>query len=346
MNYFNPEDKLKYELEQRWHKKLADQFPDKKPDLIEDFRYIENFLNKKKHPIVTLGAAIAGDGLLTDHGAEHVQMVMKKAADILGAKVAELKGYEIFLLLLAIHFHDVGNIYGREDHEQEIGRAIDELSKSVPLDSIEQRYVVDIATSHGGYSDKITKDKDTLRHLEIKGFCNGLPIRPALIAAVLRFADELADDKSRCFDIAIPKQNEVFHAYSASLEPICIEGETISFRYHISYEHTQKQLGKGDETIFLYDEIKIRLAKCMRELEYCRKYAGDYIGITTINVTICVMGQFSNRKCAHEQTFRLRLLGYPEPGCTQFEAFLENNRIAKFSTGTELKNAMSGGGDA
>ncbi len=343
MSVFSPKDKLKYALEQRWSGEGEQEFPDIQQGLIEKYDYIEKFLNEKHHPNVTLGAAIAGDGLLTDHGVEHVQMVMKKAADVLGSKIDELKGYEIFLLLLAIHFHDVGNIYGREDHEQKIGRVIDELDKNLPLDYVEQRYVIDIATAHGGYSEKITKDKDTLRKLEMNGHCNGMSIRPALLAAILRFADELADDISRCSNVMVPKENEVFHAYSESLEPIFIDGETISFRYRIPYEYTQKRLGKKDDEVFLYDEIKTRLAKCMRELEYCRKYAGDYIGITTINVKICIMEKDSTRKCAREQSFRLRLLGYPEPGCTQFENFLEGNQKEDFSNGTELKNAMAGG---
>lgn len=343
MSYFNPKDKLRYDLEKRWKEGSDNQFPDLKGDLIKKYDYIENFLNDNHHPNVALGAAIAGDGLLTDHGVEHVQMVMIKAANILGEKVNDLKGYEIFLLLLAIHFHDVGNIYGREDHEQEIGRVIAELGQNLPLDYIEQRYVTDIATAHGGYSEKITKDKDTLRNLEIKVPCNSLFIRPALLAAVLRFADELADDLRRCVHAPIPKKNEIFHAYSASLEPICIVGETILFRYRIAYQHTQEKLGKGDDSVFLYDEIKIRLAKCMRELEYCRKYAGEYIGITTFNVSIGIMGENDSHHPAYEETFRLRLLGYPEAGCTTFEHFLEDNDISRkgakihFSNGAELK---------
>ena len=54
------------------------------------------------------------DGFLTDHGPEHVKTVARRAADLLHypePTFPQLTPYEVYLLLLAIHFHDVGNLY-------------------------------------------------------------------------------------------------------------------------------------------------------------------------------------------------------------------------------------------
>lgn len=89
--------------------------------MVASFKYIEDYMNQNCHPNTTLGAALHGDGLLTDHGVEHVKMVIQNAGKLVGdMQYKRLNGYEIYLLLLAIHFHDVGNVCGRQEHEKKI----------------------------------------------------------------------------------------------------------------------------------------------------------------------------------------------------------------------------------
>ena len=308
MANFEERDGLKYIMEKRWHAGLKDQFPSDLKDCIEKFKQIESVLDSEYHPLVNLGAAINNAGLLTDHGPDHVQMVMRRALQIIGEKRAEtLNGYEMFLLLLAIHFHDLGNIFGREEHEQKIVEVMEKMGSVLPLNIIDKEFVREIAMVHGGYADDRKTDKDTIRALKTAELRDSIPVRPSVLAAILRFADELADDFSRAGKIAIPSENEIFHAYSSSLETN-IQGDTVSLRYRIPYEHTQRKMKKGSCDIYLYDEIRNRLEKCLCELEYCRKYSDGFIGITTLSVTISVI---CGRKAEPIDSFRLRLLGYP-----------------------------------
>ncbi|MCL2135365.1 MAG: hypothetical protein FWH37_07440 [Candidatus Bathyarchaeota archaeon] len=354
MTYFYQEtDGLRHEMEQRKLSGKAKQFPQFKDNIIKEFADVETILNKDYHPEANLGVAVNGDGVLTDHGVNHVKMVMDRAKMLLGNKTAELSGYELYILLLSIHFHDLGNIYGRSEHEREIDRVICKLDKLLPLDNVEKKFVSDIAMAHGGYnwhssSPNNFLDKDTLRNLADSEPCNGLHIRAVVLAAILRFADELADDFSRAKNIAIPENNRLYHEYSAALEPLSFKGETISFHYRIQFDLTQKKLKKGNKTIYLYDEILLRLAKCMRELEYCRKYAGGFINITTLNVKIDVMQKDVSFKSLTQETFRLRLLGYPSESIYKLNQFLEPDNaenissISKFGNGTSLKKQVKG----
>ena len=71
----------------------------------------EKYLNEKLHSQVVSGAAANGSGYLTEHGPRHVGMVIQRASLLLGKNISRLSGYETFLLLLAIHFHDVGKAF-------------------------------------------------------------------------------------------------------------------------------------------------------------------------------------------------------------------------------------------
>lgn len=353
MSVYKEADGLKYIMELRSRKRLKNQFPSIQKDWIRKFTDIELYLNENHHKYVNLGAAASGSGILTDHGVDHVQMVMNKAWEILCEdRQTTLTGYEIFLLLIAIHFHDLGNIYGRDEHEKKICDVMAEMGERLPLDTVEQTYVTQIAMAHGGYADALKLDKDTVRDLASSQPCNGVLIRPALLATILRFADELSDDCSRALNLSIPLENEIYHAYSKSLEPLYFKGETISFHYRVPYEQTQIKLHKGTEEVYLYDEIRSRLTKCMQELEYCRKFADGFIRITTINVTIDIMKKDKPFAVAATDSFRLRLLGYPQSGQYTLDNFIEksvadeftsaDNAAPKYSTGEELKRAMDG----
>lgn len=337
MSIYKEKDGLRYDMEQIWESGSSDQFPKNITNLVEDYKSIEEYMNEHCHPNATLGAAVNIDGLLTDHGPDHVRMVAENAKQLVGDfSLRRLNGYEIYLLLLAIHFHDVGNCFGREEHEKKIDEVMCALGDKLPLDTAERLMVSDIATAHGGYTSGSTEDKDTLKPLKSIDSCNGITIRPALLAAILRFADELSDDNTRCNRFldklgVIPPENQIFHAYSAALAPITFNANVIDFKYYIPYEQSQEKIPNEDGS-FLYDEIMKRLKKCMRELEYCRKYAEGFIRITTLNVELNVMDARITHRPKVSTRFTLRLSGYPN----EFAGSIDS---LEYQNGVELKSA-------
>lgn len=298
----------------------AKEFPDKDLDWVKQYFRFEEYMNENQHLYVNLGAAIKGDGLLTDHGIKHVRSVIAHAKDILTDPM-QLTGYEIYLLLLSIHFHDVGNIQGRENHEEKIAETIEKMGDILPLDTAEKGFVTAIATAHGGYADG---DKDTIQAISVDTLYDGVQIRCKLLAAILRFADEISDDLRRAQfgDIEIPRKNQAYHAYSKALDPISIIGETIKLHFRIPYDMTQNKIGKDGDELYLYDEILIRIAKCMRELEYCKKYSCGLIQLTTMDVTIDFLKKGSPFQCQDSTSFRLTLHGYPDKTHSSVDDYL------------------------
>ena len=94
-------------------------FPENGTDYFDRYSRIAAYLNENVHPNVNQGATAMGDGWLTDHGPKHIATVIRRASDLLCGD-SFLTPYESYILLLSIHFHDVGNVFGREKHEKKI----------------------------------------------------------------------------------------------------------------------------------------------------------------------------------------------------------------------------------
>ena len=339
--YYNQQDGLKYTLQcrrkginlpSRYNNRK--EFPDEK-DYTELFYFFEDKMNKTFHENVNLGAAIENDGLLTDHGVHHINDVIRHLGEII-SDIDELTGYEIFVLLLVAHFHDVGNIYGRDEHEQKIAEIMDQFDIDYFLSTPEKQFVSQIAAAHGGYTDG---NKDTIGRLSADTKYANVVFRPKVLAALLRFADEISDDLNRSHyrTIKIPVENEVYHEYSKSLEPVSIEGDTICLQYNIPYELTQKTVGKGKDRVFLYDEILARIGKCMKELDYCKKYANSLIKMSSISIKVKILheGSFRPIKDAGD-SFRLTLQGYPNVGDNSMSFYMDRQN-GNPNTGKELR---------
>ncbi len=337
---YQEKDGLKYIMEKKEQSGKTDQFPlcpAGSVSYTNMFSNIETYMNNEVHQHVVAGAALSGNGMLNDHGPGHIFAVEKCAFDITRDKADYLSGYEIFFLLLSIHFHDVGNILGREEHEEKIMTIFETLGDKIPLGTVEKRLIIDIAQAHGG---DIDGDRDTIGHLENETYINAIKIRPSLLAAILRYSDEIADDKNRASEFllnvgAIPPDNQIFHQYSLSLEPPVIDGATLRLEYNISEEHVKEKIKKNNSFEYLYDEILSRLQKGLCELEYCRKYSLDFIPVTCISVKVNVINS-SKLKIILTKSFKIKLGGYPEKELYCPEKWLKEQNVP--SNGNELKS--------
>lgn len=341
-------DGLKYIMEQKELNGKHGEFPQNIPNGAKSFSHIfseiEAFMNSEIHKHVVEGAATAGDGMLNDHGPGHIAMVMDRAYMLVKDSVQDLKGYEIFFLLLAIHFHDVGNIYGREAHEEKICNVFEVLGDKFPLDSTARRLITHIAMSHGGNRDG---NKDTLAYVQEKDYVDGILIRSSLLASLLRFADEIADDKNRASAIisalgVIPKKNRAFHEYSRSLDPPVIEADTLLLHYNIRKDLLLNRISKLDSEIFLYDEILNRVQKCLCELDYCKRYSQGFIHVSCLSVTISVLDDSELREIS-KIYFKAKITGYPDKGMYNL-AFCSDPKVPA-ETGEALIAFVCGGVD-
>ena len=299
-----------------------DSFPHHEVDYYGRFKRLDCHMNSQIHPFVNQGAAAAatsGNGWLTDHGTQHITTVIRRADElIVNGDSVFLTPYEVYLLLLAIHFHDVGNIFGRDHHEKQIGTVMQDLDESlIGRDGMERRIIRDIAMAHGGYVDPERTNKDTIGHLAWENTRENSDPRARLLAALLRFADELADDHTRTsrflVNDALLHGSEVYHLYADRLQRITIDrtNRRVSLLFELDAIHTSKKFAKGSCKVYLYDEIVRRTLKMHRERIYCLHFMQPHVQIDTIDVSIVITTN-NFMTVLKKITFSLFQRGYPD----------------------------------
>jgi hypothetical protein len=339
---YNESDGLRYILERKQREKKQGDFPNDTTDYVQLYKQIEDYLDRNVHEETVQGAILNGDGLLTDHGKDHVAMVIQRAYLLIKDKVDRLNGFEIFILLLAIHFHDTGNIFGREKHEEKILEVMQKLDGLLLLQIPIRITICKIAMAHGG---NYNKSKDTIISLLPVDHVEGIEIRPAILASILRYADELAEDHTRAsrflYDIGgVPPKNQIYHDYARVLEPIAIRGDTVILKFNIPSELVISKSTKAEKSgkivqLYLYDEILSRLCKTIQELEYCRKYSQGFILVNAVEAKISVYRHKKAIGPLFEDSIRLRLSGYPKTNSFSIEKLTESQ--LKMKKGTDLK---------
>ena len=241
---------------------------------------------------------------LNQHGVGHVNKVAEKAFELLKCfTIDPLSATEVFILLCAIQVHDIGNIFGREGHEINLRQAtIDKLVPIIP-DVPTQKMIYRIAQVHSG---SINGNKDTIGTAALsfeRALFEKKPIREPLIAAILRFSDELADDSTRADKEAlklgtIPEESLIYHHYSNVLHAVNIcknsvnQSLYLALDYYIDSQLVAKAFDKNGISQLLIDEIFSRTIKVEQERRYCRRYFSQYLPLVEIRVQIQIDSEF------------------------------------------------------
>jgi len=297
-------------------KKLDDWFlaNEKQKSYIE-FPHQENFFSKYKtlsedlhkwvHNEVNVGANSKDQGFLTNHGSDHINTLITRVSEFLDKNTnITLTKFEVFVLLSAIHFHDVGNILGRQGHEIN-AKEISNLFGTgiVGQNELVFDYIYDVAKAHKENGIDFLPERE---HVYEK------LIRPQLLAAILKFADELAENFSRSSNINlvldnIPEESLLYHKYASCINSIIPNPHTreISMIFNVKEEDICKSYKKGNDQIHLIDEIYLRTLKTYSERVYCMKFMRPYINFDTVKVRIDIKRKdgtkFSNGYVLAEQ---------------------------------------------
>lgn len=254
-----------------------DQFPNGE-DYSERYSGIKGWISRNIYDEVKAAALFAEVATkkepiyLNNHGREHVESVISRATEFIKDS-CQIDAYQIYILLVAILIHDAGNIYGRKNHELMCGKIMNGIGNLAGEESAEKRIILQVAQAHGGYVDG---SRDTIGLLEPSVELYGRTIYQPLLAAILRFADELADDSSRASRFMLKEKllggSEIFHAYSDSLKSVRIDDGVIRLQYELTRELIKNRLRGGDKKNYLIDEIFSRVVKMHMECRYCTRY--------------------------------------------------------------------------
>jgi hypothetical protein len=250
-------------------------------------------------PYVTAGAIAAASAKgvashLTMHDKEHVTRVRQVASNLVENSVAiDLSHFELTLLLVAIYLHDVGNIVGRDEHEKNIHHVLTAAGKTLQIDSVEYATAKQIAGVHGG---TVNGSKDTISTLQESSAVSSKRVRLRLLAAMLRLADELADDTARANQVQLaagmlPPGSEVYHVVAAGLHSQMPDARTREIELKFAFYDPrlfQRELGKDGGQVHLLDEIFARSIKTFNEARYCSRFMRPYLEFERVKVDIMI----------------------------------------------------------
>lgn len=259
-------------------------------------------------------------GIYTGHDSAHFEEVIKYADMLLGQPkckeneehLAGFTPFEIYVLLMAIRIHDVGNICGRELHETRCLEVLQEVS-DISDDSFETAKIVLIAQAHGGRHRIFGKDTiGALPEVDTVGSCK---LHMKALAAITRFADEICETSRRAATFLLlkgllPAQSRIYHQYAYSIKAAIIEADRIlRLTYQIDDTLLATIWQSSDGDCYLSDYILDRLAKLNTERIYYNQFVDARFQVHNIEARVQVVHGMDVK---HEEIVRTVKKGYPD----------------------------------
>lgn len=291
------------------------ELPQMSADYFSQYLQLLNLFRTEFYPKVDAGLAVNSSepGFYTAHDSEHFDEVVLHAGNFVSAEVSfsremataasELNAYELYILLVAIRVHDVGNIFGRGEHEKKCFQILRDLGAAAGLDNREKKAIANIAQAHGGRTS--TQSKDTIGPLDVKVLANNVSFRPRLIAGILRISDEVCENRRRAANVllgqgSLPRHSEIYHQYAASLTGnrwspddralhLTFEARLCEVEKSWGCEQRKDANQNSVSEAYLMDEIFARLEKMDLERRYCNMFTRDIFTIDEIKASISVV---------------------------------------------------------
>jgi hypothetical protein len=272
---------------------------------------------------------------MNDHSRGHIERVLSYIESILeinfprpGSPIGDipegrlLTWADTLILLNALVWHDIGNIYGRSGHASQVRKCFDDISPHLYDEHLKQ-YICQVAEAHSG--DGAIERVIPTSHAAAS--YQGTDIHIQFLAAVLRFADEIDEDHRRAAPDAwqqldlIPEPKQRFWYFSKVNSSIQIRSEQwhfgrhfwVNIESHIPRSEFSLNLTINGRQINALSEYFHRILKFERERRYCNKYITTFYhpGIRGIRI----------RLMTHEK-------GDSPPAARSFEMEMSDDRPA------------------
>jgi len=257
------------------------------------YMMMKAFLRREYYPWIQ-----ASCPYYTDHGQHHIESVIKTASLLVG-KFNLLIHLDIFLILSAIIWHDAGMVYGRTGHQNQVGRMLQNIQQLAFIDVTIKRLIEDIVKAHSGEGGLAIPQRDQDCTLNGSTFT----VYPRALAAVVRFADEVSENRSRVSESIRPQLHEdnlILWDYASCIS--AARPEPARQRVVVSVElHDGASITKyrcptefcsyadGDGKICMVQYVICRLQKMNRERAYCNPEFRKYSEMREITVRMMVI---------------------------------------------------------
>jgi hypothetical protein len=278
----------------------------------------------------------------TDHGQLHIESTIETASQILlpsPKNIEKLGALDFYLLLCAIIWHDAGNVYDRSSHAEQVSQMITRINNEIFFYPTIQRLVTELVKAHTGEDglDIPLPEQDCV--IGPKTFT----VYPKALAAVVRFADEISENRSRISPVLlnegkVPEKNVIYWEYANCIvasraDPLRerivvtveIEADRATKRYQCPEEC--KEYSGEDGSISFIEYAISRLQKMNNERAYCAREFAMYASIRKIEVRL-MLTQGGDRVKEYTNEFELHdsgLHGHTYPKIKFFEDFFEHH---------------------
>ncbi|MBL3619045.1 MAG: hypothetical protein JMN26_15105 [gamma proteobacterium endosymbiont of Lamellibrachia anaximandri] len=193
------------------------------------------------------------------------------------------------------------------------------MGRALCPDNFEALPIAKIAEVHGGKAldEKGDATKDTIRNsnLDEESSYRAIRFRPRMIAALVRFADEICEDRSRAARFlmernALPRKSEIYHYYANSITSVDVDlgSKCINIKYELTMDEIVNKKGKDGGEEYLIDEINSRLEKMFCELCYCKAFMYEVVAVNKIRAVVKIYDGDSE---VRQEVFELAEDGYP-----------------------------------
>jgi hypothetical protein len=237
-----------------------------------------------------------------DHGPGHIIRVFEKLDNILSETIIDKRiigVYELFLTMMSVLYHDIGMLQGRSNHAVKSSGLISELIDGIEFYKEDNNsYLFDI------------HDRDIIRAViechssksDIEAVCQGFAqeetiagyrVRPRIISALVRLADELDEDYRRApvrlmERMAIPEQSQFYWLFCQRISGIQPNPQSHLITIYVKFE--QNDIGRvvfvdGKDRLFLVAFAE-KLEKINHERYEMNKFLPNELQFTHIIVSV------------------------------------------------------------
>jgi hypothetical protein len=302
------------------------QFVEMNINYFERYKTLLNSLRTHVYPLINAGLASLSKspGLYTDHSGSHFNEVVRYAGLLLEGHEETLNPFELYVLLCAIRIHDAGNIDGRENHEKRTNAILTLYGADIKSNVAELRLISEVAQAHGGYVDG-TKDKDTIGNLKESSGIGPVKVRPRLLAAIVRFADEICEHSSRASHHNLTQSTVIdtsllYQMYAKSISEAGVDRLNKSFRisFNINIEDLKNKYKTPDSSEkYFIDDVLDRIEKLNTERIYCNRFVRPEMQTDRVEVSIefftrKIIGNIPYDQPIETKKFSIYDKGYPD----------------------------------
>jgi hypothetical protein len=268
-------------------------------DFFHRYETMKEYLSREFYPWIQ-----ANSPFFTDHGQQHVKSVLETVSFLLSGRLnpkekgEKLTSLDVFLILSAVLWHDVGMVFGRVDHQERVAAVTEKVKElGFPQPTI-HRLVVEISKAHVG-----RQGLDIPKWEDLCTTANGTyKVYTQALAAIVRFADEISENNSRISMALlhnVPVDNRIYWEYANSIaaarpEPersrvvlaIEVQKEKIVQKFRCNtFSARTDEMGE----LSLIEFILCRLEKMNNERAYCAPKFNRYVSIQEIEARFTIL---------------------------------------------------------